>query len=377
LSRRDFEELVKDLSKQIRDFVKLIFNEASKRLSNGESLNKVVEETLKEFDFENKIKSIYKTAIPQVAESLGATFKNQSLVGSYFERSWLDDKLNLTDRISNATKETKVAIKKVIRDGVKKRKSTRTLTNELLDIVEKKDNIRINKKLSEISKLTRDDKNTQRKIKAFRREISKFGEKGDLTTSRTKRAYERVLKAVESGNQERIATAIDNAYNTKLKYRAEMIVRTEMNHAYTQMFNEKQLRDDDVVGYKWNTTSNHHVDQCDFFEFQNVGLGSGIYKKGQAPNGGPPVHPNCMCYLTPVYVGEVSDKALKKDYDIESGEKWLKRQSKEDQEAMMGVGNRERWRKGQLDFKEAIKDYSEPGNIKKIGSETKKKIIFK
>jgi hypothetical protein len=43
----------------------------------------------------------------------------------------------------------------------------------------------------------------------------------------------------------------------------------------------------------------------------------------------------------------------------------------------MGVGNRERWRKGQLDFKEAIKDYSEPGNIKKIGSETKKKIIFK
>ena len=155
-----------------------------------------------------------------------------------------------------------------------------------------------------------------------------------------------------------------------------MIARTELSNAYTMMFNEKQLADDDVVGYKWNTTSNHHLDQCDFFENQDVGLGAGIYKKGQAPNGGPPTHPFCMCYLTPVYVTEVSEKALKGNYKIDKGENWINRQTKESQENMMGVGNREKWSKGKLDFKDAVKDYSVPTSIKKIPPSVDKKIIF-
>jgi len=191
-----------------------------------------------------------------------------------------------------------------------------------------------------------------------------------------KNSYERVLKSVESGNQNRINKAIENALNTKAKYRAEMIYRTESSHAYNQMFNEKSLKDPDIIAYKWNLVSGHELDQCDFFANQDVGLGSGIYKKGQSPSGYPPVHPNCMCYLTPVYEGEISSKVINKKYDINKGEEWLKSQSKENQESIMGVGNREDWVDGKLDFKKAVKNYGIPEDIKKINPQVVKKIIF-
>lgn len=89
-----------------------------------------------------------------------------------------------------------------------------------------------------------------------------------------------------------------------VKYAAMRLARTELNNA----FHAQQIRQAEespfVDGIKWNLSGSHPVpDECnDYAEKQHVkGQDVGFFKPNEVPV---KPHPNCLCYLTPVTIGE-------------------------------------------------------------------------
>jgi len=280
-------------------------------------------------------------------------FRNgDELTKKMLTRSWVDDKITASKRIKRAPPRVGRAVANDIVTAVREGDSNRKITKSMKKRIDKGelDSEPIRKDITKLSRKTKDPQ-TMLEVKRLRKEL----EKGQST--KLKKAYTRFLNAFESQNEERIKKAIDNAVNTKAKYVANRIARTETNRAWTEGFHLKWKDDEDVVGYGWRLSSGHEIfDQCDVYANTDFGMGKGVFPAGRIPT--QPAHPNCNCYLVPIYDGD------KKDFNIKNGQKQVERLPEKQKSLLMGEKNRKLFNSGKITYDKAVKGFEKPQPIK-------------
>ena len=88
-----------------------------------------------------------------------------------------------------------------------------------------------------------------------------------------------------------------------VSYAAKRLGRTELNNAFHTTTIRAAQDKPWVVGFKWNLSGSHpRKDECnEYAEKDHDGLGDGIFSKRNVPM---KPHPQCLCYVTTVDVGE-------------------------------------------------------------------------
>lgn len=217
-------------------------------------------------------------------------------------KAWADDGLTLSQRTTRGSKWVVQQVTQTIETAVKKGGSVMSMAKDLFDgyghggtIPEQE----LPEFMSKLTKLTRDYNS-----KPFKQALRKAERSiGRLQTKGLQAAYNGVLDALATENDEKIAKAIDVAVQEKTRYFAERIARTEKARAYADGIMYKYASDPDCIAFKWKLSSRHPCDDiCDLYARADLwGMGAGIFPKDKVPT--LPVHPNCMCRLIPVYSG--------------------------------------------------------------------------
>ena len=175
-------------------------------------------------------------------------------------------------------------------------------------------------------------------------------------------AYNKLLEAVQKGNEKAIEKAVEVAVNEKSRYVAERITRTEMARAWADGFIAKMKKDADIVAVKFKLSSRHPVfDICDMYAKADMyGLGAGIYPKDKLPP--LPVHPHCLCRYVEVIEGEV-DMQQQRDQVQEAGNKWLNSLPESRREQVLGRKGLKAWEDGK-DWRKYMRGYAELREVK-------------
>lgn len=152
--------------------------------------------------------------------------------------------------------------------------------------------------------------------------------------------------------------ALKDAVYRDCRFQAERIMRTEAANAYTLAYHTESLADEDVVGWRSVLSSAHtDIDICDWWATADLyGMGPGIYPKTNGPD--IPYHPNCMCLMEEVFVGEVPEG--RPSIDDESAIRQIDRLSAEEKQALMGKGGAARYKDDPGSWRDVMKNYSEP-----------------
>lgn len=169
-------------------------------------------------------------------------------------------------------------------------------------------------------------------------------------------AYNKLLEAVQKGNEKAIEKAVEVAVNEKSRYVAERITRTEMARAWADGFIAKMKTDADIVAVKFKLSSRHPVfDICDMYAKADMyGLGAGIYPKDKLPP--LPVHPHCLCRYVEVIEGEV-DMQQQRDQVREAGDKWLNSLPESRRAQVLGRKGLKAWEDGK-DWRKYMRGYA-------------------
>lgn len=169
-------------------------------------------------------------------------------------------------------------------------------------------------------------------------------------------AYNKLLEAVQKGNEKAIEKAVEVAVNEKSRYVAERITRTEMARAWADGFIAKMKTDADIVAVKFKLSSRHPVfDICDMYAKADMyGLGAGIYPKDKLPP--LPVHPHCLCRYVEVIEGEV-DMKQQRDQVQEAGDKWLNSLPESRRAQVLGRKGLKAWEDGE-DWRKYMRGYA-------------------
>lgn len=169
-------------------------------------------------------------------------------------------------------------------------------------------------------------------------------------------AYNKLLEAVQKGNEKAIEKAVEVAVNEKSRYVAERITRTEMARAWADGFIAKMQKDADIVAVKFKLSSRHPVfDICDMYAKADMyGLGAGIYPKDKLPP--LPVHPHCLCRYMEVIEGEV-DMKQQRDQVREAGDKWLNSLPESRRAQVLGRKGLKAWEDGE-DWRKYMRGYA-------------------
>nr|DAM07352.1 MAG TPA: minor capsid protein [Caudoviricetes sp.] len=169
-------------------------------------------------------------------------------------------------------------------------------------------------------------------------------------------AYNKLLEAVQKGNEKAIEKAVEVAVNEKSRYVAERITRTEMARAWADGFVAKMKKDADIVAVKFKLSSRHPVfDICDMYAKADMyGLGAGIYPKDKLPP--LPVHPHCLCRYVEVIEGEV-DMQQQRDQVREAGDKWLNSLPESRRVQVLGRKGLKEWEDGK-DWRKYMRGYA-------------------
>lgn len=183
-------------------------------------------------------------------------------------------------------------------------------------------------------------------------------------------AYNKLLEAVQKGNEKAIEKAVEVAVNEKSRYVAERITRTEMARAWADGFIAKMKTDADIVAVKFKLSSRHPVfDICDMYAKADMyGLGAGIYPKDKLPP--LPVHPHCLCRYVEVIEGEV-DMKQQRDQVREAGDKWLNSLPESRRAQVLGRKGLKAWEDGE-DWRKYMRGYA---GLREMKSRLKESVL--
>lgn len=126
-----------------------------------------------------------------------------------------------------------------------------------------------------------------------------------------KRPLQDICKELEhytKGGISKVKT-INKAYGS-MNANALRLVRTSLNHAFTETMKDETRHNPFVEGYQWILSGQHsirmqgHTDICDeYANSDEFGLGTGIYPK----NADRFIHPNCLCIQVPYIPRQLDD----------------------------------------------------------------------
>jgi len=356
--KKQYKSVENEFDSEFPKFSKSVIDDINKNIDNPK-LRQRIYKLFEAKKYKELIETIIKNnVLDAVKLGYGGEIQflnDDQLTKKMLTRSWVDDGINASKRINRATNKVKKAvaddITAIIREGDSNKKITKSIKKRIDAGDLDSDAIR-----SDITKLSRKtkDKKTLLEVKRIRRELSKG------PSTKLKRSYERFLKAYESGDEIRIQKAIDNAIDKKARYVAERISRSEVNRAWTEGFHLKHKDDEDVIGYKWKLSNGHReiFDQCDVYANSDFGMGKGVFKKGLIPT--QPAHPNCRCYLIPVYEGDADPK----DFNLKNADKRIKNLDEKQKFMLMGDKNRKLFNSGKISYQKAIRGFEKPKAIK-------------
>lgn len=170
-------------------------------------------------------------------------------------------------------------------------------------------------------------------------------------------AYKQLLQAIEENNTKAIENAIKTAVEEKSRYVAERIARTEAARAWADGFHYQYDGDDEVAAYRWKLSSRHpHFDICDMYAHADLwGLGPGIFPKDKTPI--LPVHPHCLCHLSPVYRSEI-DKSKQVNRIRAGGDAWLESLSHMERYKVLGIQGAEKWEEHHADWRRYMRNWT-------------------
>ena len=194
-----------------------------------------------------------------------------------------------------------------------------------------------------------------RRVRRAKRQTERLGTHGAPNRA-LKTAYKQLLNAVEKNNTKAIENAVKTAVEEKSRYVAERIARTEAARAWADGFHYRYDGDDEVAAYRWKLSSRHpHFDICDMYAHADLwGLGPGIFPKDKTPI--LPVHPHCLCHLSPVYATELNGKQVKDNIKA-GGDRYLKQQSHLKRCRLMGIEGAYAWEKDVADWRQYMRNW--------------------
>ena len=273
-------------------------------------------------------------------------------------KAWAQDGLTLSERTTKGNAWVVHTVSETIEAAVKKGGSVMAMAKEIFDgygkagYIAEQDLPQFLDELVGLGRACKEDRHFKIALREAERSASK------LTTKGLQAAYNGILKAIEAGNQDRVAKAIYVAVQEKTRYFAERIARTEKARAYADGMMYKYAADPDCVAFKWKLSGRHPCDDvCDLYAKADLwGMGEGIFPKDKVPT--LPVHPNCMCRLIPVYAGS---KRLKSETPVdrtrEGGVEYIKSLPEIARKSLLGVNGAEAVAKG-ADWSRYIRKHS-------------------
>lgn len=171
-----------------------------------------------------------------------------------------------------------------------------------------------------------------------------------------KTAYKALLKASAMFNDKLVENTARTAIEEKSRYIADRIARTEAARAYAQSTFDKYANDKDIVAYKWTLSSRHPCDDiCDLYANADLyGMGKGVFPKDKFPM--LPVHPNCLCHMTPMHRAELDNLTPVKD-PLKAGEEYLKTARPNVLKRILGVNGAADFKAGRVKWWDVAREY--------------------
>src|SRR5574343_859440 len=121
-----------------------------------------------------------------------------------------------------------------------------------------------------------------------------------LKTPALRAAYLEAIRKAEAGaGMDALEKALKVAFYERNRYFANRIARTELHRNYTDQVAKELMEEAQIEYVQYRMSSKHpKTDICDLHAaLDKYGLGPGIYPKADAPK--PPIHPHCICTVTP------------------------------------------------------------------------------
>lgn len=305
-------------------------------LDKGYTPKQAVDMAYLEYPIMKTLQDEVKKLLHRMAEQGYGGVLAASVISKGFEMVWAPDKLTLSDRTTKGAKAVRDMVASVLHQQMLKNANYKANALALFDgygyggIIPEQDIPDFMRKLIKLSNGLNYDK---QKYRNAMRQVERYIRQ--LNTQGMKYAYNKVLQAIESRNNEALFKAVHVATQERTRYFAERIARTERARAYIDGFLAKWQNDEDCVAYQWKLSTAHPThDICDLYANADLyGLGKGIYPKDKVPT--IPVHPHCMCRLKPIFKGQVPDEPSERIE--EGGREYINTLTQRQKELLLGV----------------------------------------
>ncbi len=326
-------------------------------LDKGYTPKQAVDMAYLEYPIMKTLQDEVKKSLHRIAEQGYGGVLAASVISKVFEMVWAPDKLTLSDRTTKGAKAVRDMVASVLHQQMLKNANYKANALALFDgygyggIIPEQDIPDFMRKLIKLSNGPNYDK---QKYRNAMRQVERYIRQ--LNTQGMKYAYNKVLQAIESRNNEALFKAVHVATQERTRYFAERIARTERARAYIDGFLAKWQNNEDCVAYQWKLSTAHpDYDICDLYANADLyGLGKGIYPKDKVPT--IPVHPHCMCRLKPIFKGQVTDEPSER---IEQGgQEYINTLNQRQKEQLLGVKGSQLVEQGKAVWTEKARGYS-------------------
>lgn len=314
------EEYLSEVDKSFDRFYEKL---AQKLKDNGYAIDNEIEQFIEEFSKEHieQLKEIISYSVSTIISKPLSDPIVKKIVQAVFEYRYPDG-LTLSQRLWNWSADMSHDLKEALKLAIWKGNSANNIVYELQYLIEGYHNnnfaITIKEKIPNWIKHLKeafyhgaklqDRDRAKAIIDSVERYINKLSKQGTYTSA--KHLVNNVKKAIELGKEELIDRSIRYHIYQKQLTRLKTIARTEISNAYHQAQLVLTEQDKDLIGYRWRLSKSHpKPDICDYLANVDYGLGKGVHPKEKVPR--TKAHPNCMCYLEPVYRFEVKGDVYK------------------------------------------------------------------
>jgi hypothetical protein len=352
--------LIDSLTRDYDGLAKKLVSQIEKNVSKGMSPEKAARRAFQQLGVDQIIRKKIEESVVAAAQIgyMGIIADSRAIKGELLSHHWPGDALTLSERLNNLP--LLPAIQKEIYIAMDKAKTYRELATTLqekgltyADFPQYMDKL-----ISKAKIYAPDAPELRKELLRVKGRINQLSRAGAPTTN-LKAGYNQVIEAIEKGNAKQLEKAIQWAVNEKARYNAMRIGRTEIARAHGLLHDKRAQENPRVVGVKYSLSSRHkEYDICDLHcGVDAFGMGPGVYPKMFHPPF--PFHPHCLCNPSFVYRTEAPADA---DFQPQKVGEWLKKQSPEELQKLMGKPGAEMFHDKPRLWAKAVKGYQ--GNAK-------------
>lgn len=180
------------------------------------------------------------------------------------------------------------------------------------------------------------------------RNARRLGLRDPTGPSTLRNSAQHLIRSARSGRVAEFERQIQYYVVDQQRYIARRVARTEASRAFNQAYIDSVRNSPNVKGMQWNLSSSHpEPDVCDMYaSVDPAGLGTGVYPENELQQ--IPAHPHCLCYYTAVMrsVDEIRTGRDAPPGRRVSPNQWLRSQSAERQDSILGPGRGRAFRRG-------------------------------